>query len=1243
MFSVLSLNIKGLSSYHKQLSLQEYSIKNNSPVILLQETNISTDSTYIKPQYFHLLINPPVQLCSGVTIAIKEELFKHSTLIAHHKLVPGYLQAVNIIINQKEYHFINVYLPHKNEEATNVLNKIDQYITNTSTQSCVVLAGDWNLTLSQQDRRNCTEIRTQLVNQLKTLIESHDLADVWRLFNPNKNQFTFRGLQQNHPMARLDRFYLRNKDLHLVCKTQIIPSFSDHYGVTISFSTTTKPYRPAYWKLDPTILSCKPFQEIIISILQHYEEKSEQPDCNITKLWDKLKEEVQMAARRYTSTIKQQLQEKITTLEAQLSHIDNKNFTSPRDAEIALHIQKQISSLYKNSSSQKLQYFEAQIGNEANIQSKFFMRLAKQAKESAIINQLEVDGKIITDKQELYYQVQQAYSKSFDDSQLNPIDPSSPIYSSLSTITQEQSQQCDQIISMEEIEQSLQDAQLNRAPGMDGLPVEFYKTFWPKIKKMYHKVAIHFQQTGQLPNSMKKMAIIPIPKAGDRTKLKNWRPLSLMNTDYKLLSRIYSKRISSVVSSLLESDQSYCVPGKTIYRNLHKIRNIIHQANIENSPLGILALDQSAAFNNISHKYLIFLLQHQGFGPQLCKDITALLQNTYGYVKMGSTLLAPFIFKKGIRQGEPLAGPLYIISIEPFLKLIQRFGLRGFKIPRSQITTITTAFADDINFFITQDEDFPKINEAYNIYSAQSGASLNQEKSAGLFCGSWKLRNDSPFTTNWNNQGMKFLGVYLGNNENYEEKNWEQLLIKIKATLNKWSQYVKMTSYNGRKIIYNQLAGSQLIHTLTVLQPPISFIQEVNKTAVDFVWQGKHWLHPNFIYAPIEMGGLGLTNIEAKIASLRLTLVNDLQNNMASTEPGYLFHHHNMSLLNNVPYQHFFNQEIDPAATANLTKFYRSLLHSWNSLQPTPVPSTIPLSLLKTTPLYGSKFIQEEKLKITQDWKYQNIISINDLMNHDGQWKNITFNNLSAPQQRRLALNFNQIKQYFDRKFAEQEHIQDDKILYQLPQENNRVFPGTKKFHYLAALKPLTTKPQVNGETPWLGKKINWLSIQCYPIEKRDADITWRLLHNALVTPRKFFQWKIIPSPLCPWCQNQEGTAVHMFFKCSKVKQLWNFVTEKTKKISNLTELTYEQALLGFPPTDPSSRLSNFVLVLAKSTIYWSYMSVIKEANPHPPDYLSIFKRRIQHRLLLEENYAKIKNTQEFYSSTFNINNAFSS
>jgi len=159
-------------------------------------------------------------------------------------------------------------------------------------------------------------------------------------------------------------------------------------------------------------------------------------------------------------------------------------------------------------------------------------------------------------------------------------------------------------------------------------------------------------------------------------------------------------------------------------------------------------------------------------------------------------------------------------------------------------------------------------------------------------------------------------------------------------------------------------------------------------------------------------------------------------------------------------------------------------------------------------------------------------------------------------------------------------------------------------------------------------------------VDRIDSNTTWRLLHNALTTPRRLHQWKIITSGSCLWCKEAQGNLMHMFFQCQLTKPIWNFVSTKLATINKSPLPTYEQLLIGYPEENPRARLSNFILVLARSTIYRGYMSVAKEENPPNPNYLNIFKLRLKYRLALEEHQANLTGTYNNFQETFLINNA---
>jgi hypothetical protein len=132
-----------------------------------------------------------------------------------------------------------------------------------------------------------------------------------------------------------------------------------------------------------------------------------------------------------------------------------------------------------------------------------------------------------------------------------------------------------------------------------------------------------------------------IPKKGDLTQLANWRPITLLNTDYKLVTCCLAKRLTAVLPQLITTDQSYCIPNRSIHTNLHLIRDSIDYANQCNLPLAVISLDQASAYDCVEHPYIFHALEKIGFGKNFIKNIRTMYRNAQGLVKINGVLTPP--------------------------------------------------------------------------------------------------------------------------------------------------------------------------------------------------------------------------------------------------------------------------------------------------------------------------------------------------------------------------------------------------------------------------------------------------------------------------------------------------------------------------------------------------------------------------------------------------------------------------
>lgn len=162
---------------------------------------------------------------------------------------------------------------------------------------------------------------------------------------------------------------------------------------------------------------------------------------------------------------------------------------------------------------------------------------------------------------------------------------------------------CDKSIDVKELEQALKEMASNKSPGPDGLTVEFYKRFLPELKNVLYKLFLEIEEKETLSHSM-KMGVITLlyKKKGDKRLLKNWRPISLLNVDYKIIARIMSNRLKHVLPNIISDSQTCCIVGKDIADTLVSIRDIIEMTEIDEMEGYIVKIDQEKAFDRVSHE-----------------------------------------------------------------------------------------------------------------------------------------------------------------------------------------------------------------------------------------------------------------------------------------------------------------------------------------------------------------------------------------------------------------------------------------------------------------------------------------------------------------------------------------------------------------------------------------------------------------------------------------------------------------
>ena len=159
---------------------------------------------------------------------------------------------------------------------------------------------------------------------------------------------------------------------------------------------------------------------------------------------------------------------------------------------------------------------------------------------------------------------------------------------------------CERMITKEKLKRAINSMENNNSPGIDGLTTNFYKHFKPILGDVkLTRVCNHAFYAGRLTITQRRGVISLAFKKGDRTILKNRRPITLLTTDYKILTRALANRLQWVLPLILHTDQTASVLGRTINDNTRLLHDVIPYANANNVSLAVVSVDQMKAFDSV--------------------------------------------------------------------------------------------------------------------------------------------------------------------------------------------------------------------------------------------------------------------------------------------------------------------------------------------------------------------------------------------------------------------------------------------------------------------------------------------------------------------------------------------------------------------------------------------------------------------------------------------------------------------
>ena len=279
-------------------------------------------------------------------------------------------------------------------------------------------------------------------------------------------------------------------------------------------------------------------------------------------------------------------------------------------------------------------------------------------------------------------------------------------------ISETQAQMLDADIQDSEYRDALKSLKNGKCPGGDGLSTEFYKLYWTEIKDLLLPMFKTVIETGKLGVSSRRGLMQLIPKKGkDSRYIKNMRPLTLLNTDYKILATVMASRVKQILPDVIGDQQTGFMQGRSIHTNLRRTIDIltwINDAEVQRCTSGtlsdtdyaIISLDFVKCFDMIEHEAVYGALKYFGVGTTFIKYVKIFF-NDFSVCTQNAGYTSPYFAKtRGINQGCPISPFLFLVCGEVMAhQLLLNPKVKGVPLGESELNIISQ-FADDASLFV---------------------------------------------------------------------------------------------------------------------------------------------------------------------------------------------------------------------------------------------------------------------------------------------------------------------------------------------------------------------------------------------------------------------------------------------------------------------------------------------------------------------------------------------------------------
>ncbi|XP_019173838.1 PREDICTED: uncharacterized protein LOC109169412 [Ipomoea nil] len=427
-------------------------------------------------------------------------------------------------------------------------------------------------------------------------------------------------------------------------------------------------------------------------------------------------------------------------------------------------------------------------------------------------------------------------------------------------------------VSKEEVHAALKDMKPFKAPGPDGFQAGFYQHMWDKTGDDVFSLVKQAFATGTLQEGLNDTLVALIPKVQSPETVKQFRPISLCNVAYKIITKTITNRLKLILPQIVGPFQSSFVPGRQITDNILIFQEVMHTMREKKGETGYMAikLDLEKAYDRLSWDFIRDTLDKTGFTGTLKELMMTCIQTPRLSLIWNGERLEAFRPERGIRQGDAMSPAIFVLCMERLSQMIvmnrEKKVWKGIKIAKNGPTLTHLCFADDMVLFTEASmEQANVILECLEQFCQASGQKISLSKSQVFFSKNTSRQKVDDISRRLGIERTTNLGKYLGVpaiHGRVTSATHSDLLARISGRLDGWK--AKTLSLAGRVVLARSVLNAMPAYTMQTTYLPKGVCLEIEKRTRKFVWGSSdadrkmNLVNWNLVTTATEAGGLGI-------------------------------------------------------------------------------------------------------------------------------------------------------------------------------------------------------------------------------------------------------------------------------------------------------------------------------------------------------------------------------------------------